>query len=275
VSVPQLPHFTTCPAERHESELRAYDDSLRAAAAVGRGDHVLDIGCGTGRSTRDAARAAAPGRVVGIDVSAQSVERARQLSAAERLDNVAFVYGDAQTHPFARGRHDVAISRFGAMFFSDPGAAFANISRALRPGARLVLLVWQSRERNEWATAIDAALGAQCRGPMPSPTLDAFSLADPAATTAILEAAGFCDVRFDDVRKPIFFGLQTAAALAFVRGFQDTRDALAGLDSVDTTRALTRLRDTLAAHHSAEHGVVFDSRAWLITARTDTERSTR
>ena len=257
-----------CPAEQHEAELRAYDAGLRVAAAVGRGQQVLDIGCGTGRSTRDAARAAAPGRVMAIDLSAQSVERARRLSAAERLDNVTFVHGDAQTHPFARGHHDVAISRFGAMFFSDPVAAFGNISRALRPAGRLALVVWQSRERNEWATAIDAAIGGPCRGPMPSPTLDAFSLADPAATTAILKAAGFCSVRFDDVRKPIFFGRETAAAFEFVRGFQDTRDALAGLDCIDTTRALTRLRDTLAAHHSAEHGVVFDSRAWLITART-------
>jgi hypothetical protein len=44
------------------------------------------------------------------------------------------------------------------MFFSDPAAAFADIAAALRPGARLVLLVWQQRQQNEWARAIDAAL---------------------------------------------------------------------------------------------------------------------
>jgi SAM-dependent methyltransferase len=56
-------------------------------------------------------------------------------------------------------RFDVAMSRFGTMFFADPGAAFANIAAALRPDARLVLLVWQRLEHEEWARLIDAALG--------------------------------------------------------------------------------------------------------------------
>jgi hypothetical protein len=42
------------------------------------------------------------------------------------------------------------ISHFGTMFFADPVAAFSNIARAARPEARLVMLVWQSHDRNEW-----------------------------------------------------------------------------------------------------------------------------
>ena len=81
------------------------------------------------------------------------------MTAAEGLDNVRYELGDAQVHRFDPGGFDVAISRFGTMFFSDPAAAFANIAAALRPEGRLVLLVWQPREQNEWARAIDAALG--------------------------------------------------------------------------------------------------------------------
>src|SRR5829696_9688333 len=66
------------------------------------------------------------------------LERARQLTAAERLDNVRYELGDAQVHRFDPAGFDVAISRFGTMFFSDPAAAFANIAAALRPEARLV-----------------------------------------------------------------------------------------------------------------------------------------
>ena len=84
---------------------------------------------------REAARAAAPGRVVGVDVSERMLERARQVTAAERLDNVRYEPGDAQVHRFDPSRFDVAISRFGVMFFADPGAAFANVAAALRPGA--------------------------------------------------------------------------------------------------------------------------------------------
>ena len=160
----------------YDAELRAHHEHLRAAYGISAGDEVVDIGCGTGLTTREAARAAAPGRVVGVDVSERMLERARQLTAAERLDNVWYELGDAQVHRFDAAGFDVAISRFGTMFFADPAAAFANIAAALRPGARLVLLVWQRREDNEWMRAIDAALGDAARSPQPG--ADAFSLGD-------------------------------------------------------------------------------------------------
>jgi ubiquinone/menaquinone biosynthesis C-methylase UbiE len=143
----------------YDAELRAHHEHFRAAFGIGPGDEVVDIGCGTGLATREAARAASPGRVVGVDLSERMLERARQLTAAERLDNVRYELGDAQVHRFHPARFDLGISRFGTMFFSDPPAAFANIAAALRPEARLVLLVWQPHEQNEWARAIDTALG--------------------------------------------------------------------------------------------------------------------
>lgn len=250
----------------YDGELRAHNERLRAAAGVSPGDDVLDVGCGAGESTRDAARAAAPGRVLGVDVSEPMLERARQITAAERLDNVAYEHGDAKMHPFAPAHYDLAISRFGAMFFSDPVAAFDNIARALRPGARLVLLVWQGRERNEWATAIDSALHGPARPPTPARTSDPFSLADRAATARVLERAGFGGNRFGDIREPVFYGRDSAAALEFVRGFQCTSHALVRLEAAEAVRALQRLRDTLEEHRTAHDGIVFDSRAWMITA---------
>jgi SAM-dependent methyltransferase len=226
------------------------------------GDHVLDIGCGAGQTTREAAHIAAPGHVLGVDVSADMVDRARALAAAERLDNATYEQGDAQVHPFARAHFDLAISRFGAMFFSDPVAAFSNIAGALRPNARLVLLVWQGRERNEWATAIDTALG----DPAPSNANEPFSLGDPVATTDILAHAGFEGTRFSDVHEPVYYGPDIATALEFVRGLQRPRELLARLGPADAAQALERLTATLGAHHSDHEGVVFDSRAWIITA---------
>src|ERR671919_2783042 len=129
----------------YDAELRAHHEHLRDAYGIRPGDEVVDIGCGTGLTTREAARAAAPGRVVGVDVSERMIERARQLTEAERLDNVTSELGDAQVHRFDPARFDLGISRFGTMFFSDPVAAFANIASALRPGRRLALLVWQRR----------------------------------------------------------------------------------------------------------------------------------
>jgi SAM-dependent methyltransferase len=157
------------------------------------------------------------------------------------------------------------VSRFGTMFFSDPAAAFANLAAALRPEARLVLLVWQRREDNEWALEIDAALG-DARQP-PPPGADPFSLGDPAATAHLLEGAGFAGIRFADVHDPVLYGHDVDAALAFVRGFQDTTAALASLSDREATQTLERLREMLTAHYSNDRGVVLDSRSWLITAR--------
>ena len=117
------------------------------------------------------------------------------------------------------------------------------------------------------ASAIDDALSGPARPPAPARGPDPFSLGDRAATKRLLERAGFCDIRFGDVREPVFYGRDGAAALEFVRGFQSTRDTLAGLPQADAARALQRLRDTLEDHRTARDGVVFDSRAWLMAAR--------
>ncbi|HEX9337700.1 MAG TPA: class I SAM-dependent methyltransferase, partial [Pseudonocardiaceae bacterium] len=142
-----------------DNEIERHNERFRAVAAVGARDHVLDIGCGTGESTREAARAAVDGSVLGVDLSEEMLARARGMSMAEGLDNVTYLQADAQVHEFPEADFDLCVSRFGAMFFDDPVAAFTNIGRALRPGARLVIIVWQARERNEWSTAVRDAIG--------------------------------------------------------------------------------------------------------------------
>ena len=249
-----------------DAELRLHNEILRAACAVGPSDHVLDIGCGAGQTTRQAARLAVAGSALGVELSAPAVTRARRLAQDEGLRNITFECADAQRHPFPDRGFDLAISRFGTMFFGDPAAAFANIGRALRPAGRLVMIVWQAIEHNEWAVAIDRALATHDR----SATIDhgtpnAFSLADPTATTTLLHAAGFTDVTCTDVRQPVYYGPDQATALAWVRSFSTTTQALRKLEPPAAERALDRLRDTMTAHLGSD-GVWFDSSAWIVTA---------
>src|ERR687891_400921 len=124
----------------YDAELRLHNEVLSAAYGIRRADNVLDIGCGTGETTREAARMALDGSVLGVDVSAPMIERARELSHAEGLQNVLFEVADAQVHTLRPDHFDIAISRFGTMFFADAVAAFGNIVRALRPGGRRVRL---------------------------------------------------------------------------------------------------------------------------------------
>lgn len=252
-------------ADHYDAELQAHHARLRSALVVSEADRVLDVGCGTGQTTLDAARAAKRGSALGVDISESMLERARSRSAEEGVANVAFERGDAQTHPFPTAHFDLIISRFGTMFFADPVAAFTHLATAARPGARLVLLVWQGEERNEWATAFHQALSDDASA-APKPPLDPFSMADPAVVRSILAAAGFVDVDLADVHEPVYYGPDTMAALDLVRDMQQPREQLARMDAAAAERALLRLRELLAAHQT-DRGVLFDSRAWQVTAR--------
>ncbi|MFI1147446.1 class I SAM-dependent methyltransferase [Streptomyces sp. NPDC020817] len=250
----------------YDAELRRHNEVLRRAAGVRFRDHVLDIGCGAGQTTREAARTARAGSVLGIDVSAPALERARGLARAEGLRNAAFEQADAQVHRFPPERFDLAISRFGTMFFDDPAAAFANVGRALRPAGRLVMMVWRAPELNAWDVTIRRCLEAaagKAAGASGGP--DPFSLADPAAVREILRGAGFVDVAFTDVHEPVYYGPDAAAALDWVRGFTCTSETLGRLDPAAAARAVENLRGALAEHLTDE-GVRFDSRAWIVTA---------
>jgi SAM-dependent methyltransferase len=250
----------------YDAEVHRHNVHFRAAAAVRTRDRVLDVGCGAGQSTREAARAAVDGSAVGVDVSAPVLERARRLSRAEGLGNVAFQLGDAQTHPFPPAHFDLCISRFGTMFFADPVAAFTNIRRALRPGARLVVMVWQGADRNEWFTATREAIAGSRTPTASGSDVEPFSLADPAGTRRMLTTAGFAGIAYSDIHEPVLYGPDPAAACDAVLGLQHARDLLAGLDAPTAEHALDRLRATLTAHDTGS-GVYFDSRAWIVTAR--------
>ncbi len=153
--------------EQMNSALAAHTERLFAAAAVGRDEHVLDVGCGTGETTRACAERAVGGHALGVDLSTAMLERARMRAADAGLTNVDFEHGDAQVYPFASEHFDLVVSRFGVMFFDDPVAAFVNIGRAAKPGGRLALVVWQELARNEWITVARDALAVGRDLPVP------------------------------------------------------------------------------------------------------------
>lgn len=251
----------------YDAELRLLNQVLRRHYALLRGDNVLDIGCGTGETTREAARTADGGSVVGVDSSAAMIVRARELTEADGLHNVSFVHADAQIHFFPSESFDVAISRFGTMFFSDPVAAFTNIAQALRRDGRLVMMVWRAPERNEWEVATAHALARDPELLPPAPQgSDAFSLADPDTVIRTLSAAGFRGTTFTDVREPVYYGPDVDTALEWIRGFASTKEVMSSLDAASAEQTLERLRATLGAHAGAD-GVWFDASAWVVATR--------
>ena len=237
---------------------------LFAAAGIGRGERVLDIGCGTGQTTCDAARAAASGSALGVDLSSRMIEYARRRAEEAGVANARFEQADAQVHPFAAEEFDVAISRTGAMFFGDLVAAFTNIGRALRPGGRLALITWRPLPENEWIREMRSALAGG--RDLPLPPADAqgpFSLSDPDRIRAVLTSAGFTDIELDAADADMWFGTDADDACRFVLGLLGWM--LEGLDDAGRARALDALHATMTAHESAD-GVTFGCAAWTICA---------
>ncbi|MGH3670298.1 MAG: class I SAM-dependent methyltransferase [Pseudonocardiaceae bacterium] len=247
-------------ADRFNQGLAGYHGRFLAAAAIEATATVLDIGCGSGQTTRDAARNASAGSALGVDLSSRMIELARRLAERENVTKATFHQADAQIHPFPDQCFDIAISRHGAMFFGDPLAAFTNIARAVRPGGRLILLTWQPLQRNEWQTAFRTALAAGRELPTP------FSgpLSDPDRAQGLLTSTGFVDVELRGLSEPMYFGPDPGDAYQYVCGQFGwmVRD----LDAGTRANALHALR-TSVAEHQDNRGVFYDSAAWLIQAR--------
>ena len=254
-------------ADRYDRAGRRHWQRFLDTGLVASSDVVLDVGCGTGKSTRDVARRTAQGSVLGVDLSAAMLNRARERSKADGLTNVTYVQGDAQVHRFDETAFDIAISCFGAMFFGDPVAAFTNIGRGVRPGGHLALLAWRELARNEWLTELRAALAVGRQLPVPPPDAPTpFALADPDRVRGILGAAGYDNVGFQPIDEPIEFGSDADDAFAFMRTLGIVEGLTHGLDDAGRAHALAELHKTVAAHSSPD-GVLFGTSAWLITAR--------
>lgn len=246
--------------------LAAHTGALFDAAAVQPGDDVLDVGCGTGDTTRTAATVATEGHALGVDLSSVMLARARERASEAGLTNVRFEQADVQVHPFAAEVHDVVISRFGVMFFDDPVAAFANIARATRKGGRLAVLAWQPVAGNDWVEVPLAALELGRDVPPVSENVPGpFGLADPDRVRSVLAAAGWSDVHLDAVRVPFWFGPDLETAAAFAGEIGVVRGSFAGLDDAQTREALDALRDALA-RYLTDDGVLLDSATWVIRA---------
>ena len=256
--------FWAARARRFDETLASFHGPFLTAAAIRERDRVLDVGCGNGQSTRDAARVATNGSALGVDLSSQMLAFARKTAAAEGLANVEFRHADAQIHAFEPAAFDVVISRMGSMFFGDPIAAFTNLHRALRPEGRLTLLTWQGVTDNEWMTEFRAAQAGGRDLPMPPPDAPGpFALADPDRVRTILEAAGFAGISFQDLREPMSYGPNPDDAFDFVNDmFGWMRD---GLDQAGQDAALAALRATIA-EHAGNHGVTYQSATWIIQA---------
>ncbi|MGH3994172.1 MAG: class I SAM-dependent methyltransferase, partial [Pseudonocardiaceae bacterium] len=199
-------------AAGQERQLAPVADVLFTAAALRPGERVLDVGCGTGPTTRRAAREVGPaGHVTGLDISAEMLAAAAAQPEEDGVAPVEWVAADVVGWQPDNQVSDVVLSRFGVMFFSDPAAAFGRLATATSPGGRLAMAVWDRRDESDlFAVPMHAALdelrrrGTAVQAP---PDDDGpFSLYDPATVTALLTGAGWSHVTCTPHRLMLPFG---------------------------------------------------------------------
>jgi len=173
------------------------------------GDTVLELAAGLGETGFDAgAMVGHRGHLISSDFSPAMLDAARRRGAERSVGNVEYRVIDAERIELDDDSVDHVLCRFGYMLMADPAAALAETRRVLRPGGRLTLAVWGPPERNPFFAIL--GINLTTRGlippPEPPPAPGLFNMASAERTTALLNGAGFVDVRTEEV--PVRFRLR-------------------------------------------------------------------
>jgi SAM-dependent methyltransferase len=199
-------------------------EALLERAGLEPGVRVLDVGCGAGPSTVEAARRVAPGgRVIGVDISPAMIEAARRRTGDLEID---WLVADAESYPFEPGSVDVVLSRFGVMFFSDSVRAFSNLAAACREGGRLAMAVWPERDQSEFfAEPLRIVLATMDRLGVsyerPSPDVPPFSFGNTSRLRETLASAGWSQAQIEQDQRLLYVGGPGATAEEAAESFLD------------------------------------------------------
>jgi SAM-dependent methyltransferase len=247
---------------------RPMGDAAIARAVVQPGERVVDVGCGCGATSLElAAKVGASGSVLGIDISAPMLARARERAQTLRVAHLKFVEADASTYAFA-GDADLVFSRVGIMFFRDPVAAFANVRRALQPEGRIVFVCFRDRALNSWWTVPLSAAATVVPPEPPTPLSEPgpFSLAEKDRVRAILDAAGFAGTICEPVDHDIVVGDDADSATDFILNAGPVARVVANASDEVRARVRSAIRQSLASNAGAK-GVSFRAATWVVEAR--------
>ena len=252
--------------------LSGHSEAVAERWGVEPGHHIVDVGCGFGDTAIQLARlTGTSGSVLGLDCCQAFLDLAEEDAVSSDVQNLRFRVADAATCEWDR-QYDFCFSRFGAMFFENPVWGLRNMGASLKPGGRLMLLVWRSIEENPWfKIPKDIVLqflpppgdGAKSCGPGP------FSMADQEIVTMQLEKAGFTDIGFEAIDSPVVVGRDVEDAIGFQLAlgpagevYREAGDAAEAVEDELREALRSRLTEDLTTS-----GVVMDSASWCITAR--------
>ncbi len=252
--------------------LTQHSEAVFPSLPVREGDRVLDVGCGFGDTAIKLAKLVGPnGEVVGLDCCDAFLDYAQTETEALGLKNVSFMRGDAEI-ALPPENFDFVFARFGTMFFANPVAGLRNMRTALRPGGRMVHIVWRERADNPWLSmAKDVVLQF-----LPQPGDDAltcgpgpFSMSGEDSVRAMMRAAGYENIEFKRVDAQVLVGNDVQDAIAFQLAIGPAGEVFreAGDEAEEKREQIeAALSEAINRQKLSAGGIVMDSSSWVISA---------
>jgi SAM-dependent methyltransferase len=228
-------------------------ETMLAMAAVDAGARVLDMACGAGSQTLDAARRVGQqGSVVASDISEAMLQHVRENARAAGVTNVTTVAGAAEDLDVAADSFDAVICRLGLMLFVDPARALAAVRRALRPEAKVGAVVFTTPEANPFmAKPMQILLRHADKTPPSAGQPGVFSLGAPGVLAQVLDASGLVGIEQRTLDVPLRIASAVEAFTMMKEAFGAYRAVISDRPQAVQDAAWAEVAETLTTFETA------------------------
>ncbi len=227
-------------------------DQMLDMAGVSAGKRVLDIACGAGSQSIEAARRVGPdGRVVACDISGTMLDNVKRNAEHAGLQNVETLECPADELAGNLAPFDAGMCRLGLMLIPKPGTVLTAIRRVLKPGARFAALVFTTASRNAFLAEPMAVLLRHAGKVPPAPGQPGiFALGGAGVLEELLHDNGFDSITMKQMRAPLVVPSARDALQLLKEAAGAYRAIVADLSDEEQTRAWEEVYEGLRKFES-------------------------